>query len=219
MATVVNTVSAENQMINSSTVSTFGSPDAALKVLVLGNSITRHGPKADIGWNYDWGMAASAPEKDYVHRLFSMFKESGKDVYMYVKQGSAWEVFFREQTLDSLFASEKAFAPDVIVFRLGENVKEPNFPYFKDALRDLINYLRPSHGRVLFTSCFWKCDGRDTPIREIAEEMNFPCIDISHTSDDMMALGQFEHSGVAAHPSDKGMEMIATKIFSYFKTL
>lgn len=30
------------------------------KVLFLGNSITKHGPKADIDWSGNWGMAATA---------------------------------------------------------------------------------------------------------------------------------------------------------------
>ncbi len=33
-------------------------------VLFVGNSITRHEPKSAIGWEHDWGMAASAKDKD-----------------------------------------------------------------------------------------------------------------------------------------------------------
>ena len=41
------------------------------KVLVYGNSIALHAPKADIGWTNNWGMAASAPEKDFAHLVVS----------------------------------------------------------------------------------------------------------------------------------------------------
>ncbi|MEI6540199.1 MAG: hypothetical protein WCO86_11845, partial [Planctomycetota bacterium] len=46
----------------------FGSLKAD-RILVLGNSLTLHGPKAEIGWAGNWGMAASAQDKDYVHLL------------------------------------------------------------------------------------------------------------------------------------------------------
>src|SRR5437868_4243223 len=46
------------------------------KVLFLGNSITLHGPSEKIGWNGNWGMAASAGEKDYVHLLLGRIAEA-----------------------------------------------------------------------------------------------------------------------------------------------
>ena len=45
------------------------------KILFLGNSITLHGPNPSIGWTNNWGMAASAQEKDYVHVVQSAVAE------------------------------------------------------------------------------------------------------------------------------------------------
>lgn len=213
MKEFINTVPATNQMINSQEVSLLGSADAPIKILIVGNSITRHGPKADIGWNYDWGMAASAPEKDYVHRLYAMLTESEKNVYMRVRQAAYWERNFRSCDCLSAFDDEKAFGADIVIFRLGENVVEQDFPYLKNAIKDFTDYICPKGATTIFTTCFWKNQGRDQAILEAAKELSFPCVDIACTEDRMMALGQFEHKGVAGHPSDYGMEIIAKKIF------
>jgi hypothetical protein len=45
------------------------SPPQPIRVLVLGNSITQHGPSDAVGWTGDWGMAATSIEKDFVHVL------------------------------------------------------------------------------------------------------------------------------------------------------
>ena len=45
------------------------------KILFVGNSITRHGPNPAIGWTNNWGMAASAEAKDYVHVVQSAVAE------------------------------------------------------------------------------------------------------------------------------------------------
>ena len=212
-----NTVSAVNQMVNSSELSFLGNANAKTRILVVGNSITRHGPSKEIGWERDWGMAASAPEKDYVHRLFAKLTENGQDVYMRIRQCAFWERNYLNDDVLSNYEEERAFNPDIVVFRLGENVLEEDKPYFKDALRKFIAQICPN-GKTVFTTCFWKNDIVDQAIEEIAQERGEVCLDGWLSKDESnMAIGQFEHGGVAGHPSDKGMEATADLIFSVLK--
>jgi hypothetical protein len=206
-------VPADNQMINSDVTSFLGDPNAPLKILVLGNSITRHGPSEAIGWHFDWGMAASAPEKDYVHRLHTMLTESGKNVYMMIRQASHWERNFKDPACLNEYQNEKAFDADIVVFRLCENVVRENFPYLKEAIKDFLAYLTSSSTSVVLTTGFWKNENCDRAIIDAASEMGYPCVDIAQTDDSMMALGKFAHRGVSVHPGDEGMEMIAKKLF------
>ena len=210
-----NTVSSENQMKNSSEISFLGDKNAKTKILIVGNSITRHGPKSELGWYRDCGMAASAPEKDYVHRLYSMLKEDGIEVFMRIRQCSYWETHFTEENILDKYDDDRAFRADYVIFRLGDNtVNAPNdIPKFKDAIRDFIEKIN-NGGKVIFTTCFWHLDSVDEKIREVATELGCPCIELGDLGDDstMRATGLYEHSGVAWHPSDKGMENIAKRI-------
>ena len=47
----------------------FDSAGTGPRILFVGNSITLHGPRPQIGWTNNWGMAASSLDKDYVHLL------------------------------------------------------------------------------------------------------------------------------------------------------
>lgn len=213
-----NTVSAENQMKNSSEVSYLGQPTAKKKILVVGNSITRHGPLKDIGWERDWGMAASSPEKDYVHLLFSTLKENGQDIFMRIRQASHWERNYRKVNVLESYQEDRDFQADVVVFRLGENILKEDKPFFKEALEKFIEFIAPKTSKIIFTTCFWENEIIDESIQAYAKERNAVCVDCCFSKDEKnMAIGQFEHAGVAMHPSDKGMEEIAKAIFSKIK--
>ena len=54
---------------NSQDVFIYNNPNSKLRILFVGNSITKHAPKPSIGWNRDCGMAASSIEHDYVHLI------------------------------------------------------------------------------------------------------------------------------------------------------
>lgn len=209
-----NTVSAENQMINSSELSFLGNENAPVKILIVGNSITRHGPCTDIGWNNDWGMAASALEKDYVHRLFAMLQESGREVFMRIRQASGWERTFLKEDALLNYQGERDFQADIVIFRLGENVLEEDKPFFKEALRKFIEFICPSTARMIFTTCFWTNVIIDEAICEVAKERKDICVNCCFAIDEKnMAFGKFDHYGVAMHPGDAGMEEIAKAIF------
>lgn len=213
-----NTVSAVNQMINSSELSFFGDKNAKKRILIVGNSMTRHGPNAEIGWNRDWGMAASTPENDFVHRLYAKLKEDGQEVFVRVRQCAYWEMnFLTEENILSRYDEERAFDADILVFRLGENVPKANHIYFKDAMRKFVAHICPT-GKAVYTTCFWKREIIDNAIMEVAKERGEICVDgCFSVKEENMALGQFEHSGVATHPSDLGMEAIADAFFQLLK--
>ncbi|MBO5737570.1 MAG: hypothetical protein J6S04_07150 [Clostridia bacterium] len=208
-----NTVSGVNQMINSSELSFLGEANADLKILIVGNSITRHGPKEDIGWSGDWGMAASAPENDYVHRLYRMLKESGRDVYMRIRQCSYWEGNFLKDGILAKYDEERAFDADIVVFRLGENTPTENSPYFQAAMEKFVGHICPS-GKTIFTTCWWPLEVIDNAIKAVAEKRGETCLNCTFAQDmKMRAYGLFVHGGVASHPGDYGMEMLAKTIF------
>lgn len=206
-----NTVSAEGQMRLSSEVSFLGREDAPVRILVLGNSITRHGPNAAIGWPYDWGMAASAPERDYVHRLYQRLTDGGMDVYMRIRQASAFEMHGHEWGDFSVYEEERAFGADHIVFRLGENVVRGQVEGFGESARALLSYLDTRGAHVICAPCFWPNETVDAQIREVAVACGYTLVELAQLSADerTMALGLFEHSGVAMHPGDYGMDCIA----------
>ena len=217
-----NTVAAEGQMKNSSTVYYLGNPAAARRLLIVGNSITRHGPLAEIGWPHDWGMAASAPERDYVHLLTSRLFEK-EDLFVMVRQLSEWERHYMDKGVPACYEAERAFAADEIVYRLGENVQ----PFadaeakarFGAALEDLIAHLNPKGGRVYFTTCFWKSERVDSEIRRVAQKLQMPLLELGALGEDEenMAIGLFEHRGVAHHPGDLGMQRIAEGLYALMR--
>lgn len=56
---------------------------------------------------------------------------------------------------------------------------------------------------------------QDNAIIEVAEATNSKIVKLGDMGDcqDMKAIGQFKHNGVANHPNDKGMEIIANLIY------
>ena len=79
-----------------------------------------------------------------------------------------------------------------------------------------MRYLNPTeHAKILLTTGFWRHPG-DAGIMELGEEFGFPLVQLGDLGEreEMKAIGLFEHTGVANHPGDRGMEEIARRIFN-----
>ena len=194
------------------------------KILFIGNSITRHGPKADIGWEHDWGMAASASEKDYVHQTVAILKERGLCVDFAFANFSKWEVNYWDDAVLAECDKLLQYQPDLIVIRIGENVwsravrdklqEMPLYPHYDK----MVKAFAKGGAQIVVTDLFWPHEPIDEPICRVAAENGYPLVHLGDLGelDENKAIGLFEHKGVAAHPGDLGMyriaERIATKI-------
>ena len=189
-----------------------------LRVLVVGNSITLHEAKPEIGWHKSHGMAASAKERDYAHLLMAKCASRYPDAVFCIAQVSRWEQQYANgSALLPQYAAARDFGADVIVMRCIENC--PNRTVDPAALKreysKLVDYLKSKPtAKVILTTGFWKHNG-DCVIRAIGEERGYPVVELGDLGelDEMKAIGLFEHKGVANHPGDKGMQVIADRIW------
>lgn len=196
------------------------------RILILGNSITKHAPAPEIGWALDCGMAASAPEKDFAHLFLQALADStGRQTETRILNIADFEREFDSYEIATSLKEELEFAADVVILAIGENV-----PALADAemqtrfqarLLDLLATLKRSADVRLFVrSCFWPDPVKDDIMRHACVSLGGYYVDISHLSSDEANYARserhFTHEGVAAHPGDRGMQAIADALLEAF---
>lgn len=197
------------------------------KILFLGNSITTHAPLAKVDWAGNWGMAASAEDKDYVHLVLrSIAPASGKMPEAMILNIAAFE---RDLAGYDLLEKNKAafdFNPDVVVVAIGENVPtlktSANKEQFKASVLKVLRALQARHKpAILVRSCFWADRGKDEVLKEACAEAGCIFVDISSLAKDESNYARsertFRNGGVAKHPGDKGMQAIASALIVAMK--
>ena len=178
--------------------------DDGFNYFAIGNSITKHG-LANYWWDDDRGMAASKDETDYVHLVDKYLKANNDNVVTYAYNFSAWEVNYadRAEFLENLdiYLSDKI---DLITIQLGENATDLSTwesDFWSNENRDSIKQQVAQMCGVTYVS-----------LDEIKDNSNYYAGIGTAVEDEYGEIHFIEHSGVALHPGDKGMEVIATKI-------
>ena len=189
------------------------------KVLFLGNSITKHGPKADIHWSGNWGMAASAEAKDYVHLVTkAIMEKQAAAPEVLVKNIADFERAYAGYDIAGKLKEAIDFKADLVILAIGENV--PGLKTADDAAKlqasvtQLLKALKGDRKPVILVrSCFWGNEAKDSALQKSCAEVSGIFVDISALGKDKSLYGraerEFKNAGVANHPGDKGMVAIA----------
>ena len=196
----------------------------AAKVLYLGNSITLHGPAPAIGWTGNWGMAASAKEKDYVHLLTAeIAKATGTPPEIKVRNIADFERGYDAYNIEKSLQEELSFHADIVILAIGENVSDPATDEARSryaaAVSRLLAELKKHGAPTIFVrSSFWPHEVKDGIMRQASADAGVTFVDISRLGRDgsnaASAERKIEHAGVAGHPGDKGMKAIADELFT-----
>ncbi|GAB3643208.1 SGNH/GDSL hydrolase family protein [Spirosoma arcticum] len=211
------------------------------RVLYVGNSITLHGGSPFFivnAQNPKRGMAATSPEKDYVHLMSAKHRELNQGVdnrtfaswnmggQLDEATGPYWEGNSTKDGIDlSRFDPVAAWKPDLVYIRLGENVTDweiTNQPLYQSRLKALIDKLisQSPGAKVVLSTSVWGNPNYDTAIRAVGAERNYPIADFSDMWPNRLTNGYYAlnpsiygDAGTDNHPDDDGMAHMANKLW------
>ena len=183
-------------------------------IVILGNSLTIAKPAPHIGWQGNWGMAASSKRKDYVHILKSKLHAYNRKLKFKIFsasnfEGSFWE--FNYEQLDRI----RALDPELIIINLGENVKDSiaemhDFGYH---LTKLAKYLdSDGSAQIICVNSFTPRDIVNHQILNTCQIHGFMHVAINDIGSNWNYRPRNVPETISSHPSDLGMEKIAEKI-------
>ncbi|WP_317171529.1 GDSL-type esterase/lipase family protein [Spirosoma profusum] len=192
------------------------------RMMVIGNSIMAHGPAPEVGWNLFNGMAASAPEKDFVHLLEAHLKTLNPEAKTELQTGGDFERSFGTDgyTINQFNKPVQEFQPDLIIVRIGENIDDGQVNGSRDLeanfsqLLDRLASLNPSQPvKIICTTTVWDRPNTDAIIRKVTNAKGYPLVDLrSMVGQSQYFASEYKDPNVAAHPNDAGMKRIADLI-------
>ncbi|MBN2311353.1 MAG: hypothetical protein JXR94_20420 [Candidatus Hydrogenedentes bacterium] len=200
------------------------------RILFLGNSITLHGPSESIGWTGNWGMAASAAEKDYVHLVLqALTKPAASGVpapKSMIRNIADFEREYGTYPIEEKLRECIDFEPDLLILAIGENVpelasEEAETQFYERVAELLKAFQKDGSPTIIVRSGFWPSSNKDGCLKRAAADVGAIYVHIGELAKNeanyVRSERQIEHSGVAAHPGDTGMKAIADAIVGALK--
>lgn len=194
--------------------------------LAIGNSITLHGI-ADYWWG-EWGMAASKKDADFVHLVTASLEDKGNDIIVSAAYNySVWEIQDHDRAETWEVLDRWLFAGiDLITVQLSENCYD--LTTFQSDFAALLGHIREKCGgdvQLVVIDDFWS-DEKSELKKAVCEELGVAFADLSNIriqTEYQAGVGAavygddgeqhvIEHEGVARHPGDEAMKVIAKRV-------
>jgi hypothetical protein len=178
------------------------------RILFVGNSIALHPPLSI--HEGTWGMAASAADKDYVHRVQLMLAaRTGKIPEIAIERFDVgWDSA-------AVFAAVDRLDPTVIIVQVGDNAGELARDEYVATLTDFLRAVQADERTVLLTGVWYSAE-REGWSAEAGAEVGVPFVPIQGVQS-AVTVAQADcwaTDPVCSHPGDAGMQEIASRIMA-----
>ena len=194
-------------------------PPVVRKVLIIGNSLTRHGKSEGLGWPYDCGMAATGEERDYAHLFYQQLcraqPEPRPELQLAAPSDEA-----HMRGIEHLLPTDA----DVAIIQLGDNFRGAvNEEELQKPYAAMVAALRQSGVKRIYCLSSWGNVELDKYLHAGCEAEGARWVNITPIAHDganrAAAEGHFTHGGVNWHPGDRGMARIAEALWAEVRKL
>jgi len=188
-------------------------PPNAYRVLFIGDSLTYHGQTPNL-WNNDCGMAASSPNKDFVHLVAKHIQDKlgTKPVEILINNGGNGKI----GSMLTYLTSHPDLNPSLVILQGGEN--DPFDASFQDTYKSLLTFYRAAETPYIVLGDWWN-ETKSGFDHEQALTHGDAWIDLTILNKNPANSGDggpYHVDGVAKHPNDKGMQAIGDAIDDQF---
>jgi len=180
------------------------------ELLIIGDGLTKNAPVPELGWNSNWGMAATSEDKDYAHRLFALVKTVSPkavltlDNIMYEDTMTGWVHLVPNSA-------------DVIIIQLGDNYQGGISPEeYQKAYRQMIEELRGSSARTVICIGPWSNGKIEPYIAGAAQAAGAKFVSLRAIAQDPANLAAADgvYPKLTARPGNRGMKLIAEAVWN-----
>lgn len=186
----------------------------AERILFIGNSLTLSHPAPHLGWVNFWGMAATKPDKDYVHQMqlkYAACQGFVPEIGIIRGDLHGWDKVTGQLEFGGVSALE--FNPDLVVVQMGEHATiETPYAAYLAAYSEIKSWTPNAHHIAVGIWGGPLDDIRGQHIERVAAETGMIYVRIRDLHTAETEARQYEDRGVAWHPNDLGHDLISDRI-------